>query len=30
MGGGRDRLGVWDGYVYTAMFKIDNQKGTIV
>ena len=25
--GGRDRLGVWDWYVHTAIFKIDNQQG---
>ena len=25
--GGRDSLGVWDGHVYTAIFKTDNQQG---
>ena len=25
--GGRDKLGVWDWHVYTAIFKIDNQQG---
>ena len=25
--GGRDRLGVWDWYIYTTVFKIDNQQG---
>ena len=24
---GRDSSGVWDGHVYTAMFKMDNQQG---
>ena len=24
---GRDSLGVWDGHVYAAIFKMDNQKG---
>ena len=28
--GGRDRLGVWDLYVHTAVFKIDNQQGPTV
>ena len=23
---GRDRLGIWDGHVYTAIFKIGNQQ----
>ena len=27
MGGGKDRLGVWDWQVHTAIFKIDNQQG---
>ena len=27
-GGGRDRLGVWDWHVHTAVFKIDNQQKT--
>ena len=26
----RDGLGVWDGHVHTAMFKIDNQQGPTV
>ena len=26
----RDRLGVWDGCVHTAKFKIDNQQGPSV
>ena len=30
MVGGRDRLGVWDGSVPTAIFKIDNQQGPTV
>ena len=25
---GKDKLGVWDGHVHTAIFKIDNQQGT--
>ena len=25
--GGKDSLGVWDGHVHTAIFKIDNQQG---
>ena len=29
-GGGRDRLGVWDGHVHTAVFKMDNQPGPTV
>ena len=28
--GERDRLGVWDGYVHTAIFKVDNQPGPTV
>ena len=28
--GGRDRVGVWDWHVHTAVFKIDNQKGPTV
>ena len=28
--GGRDREGVWDGQVHTAIFKIDNQQGPTV
>ena len=28
--GGRDRGGVWDGQVHTAIFKIDNQQGPTV
>ena len=27
---GKDRLGVWDGHVHTATFKIDNQQGPTV
>ena len=27
---GRDRLGIWDGHVYTAIFKIGNQQWPIV
>ena len=27
--GGRDRLGVWDWQVYTAVFKVDNQQGLL-
>lgn len=26
----RDSWGVWDGYIYTAAFKMDNQQGPIV
>ena len=26
----RDRLGVWDWHVHTAIFKTDNQKGPTV
>ena len=26
----RDRLGVWDCHVYTAIFKVDNQQGPTV
>ena len=26
---GRDSLGVWDGHVHTATFKMDNQVSTI-
>ena len=29
-GGGRDRLGVWDWHVHTAIFKIDDQQGPTV
>ena len=25
-----DRLGIWDGYVHTAIFKINNQQGPTV
>ena len=25
--GGRDRMGVWDWHIQTAIFKIDNQQG---
>ena len=28
--GGRDRLGVWDRHVHTAIFKTDNQQGRTV
>ena len=28
--GGRDRLGVWDWHILTAIFKIDNKQGPIV
>ena len=28
--GGRDRLGVWDWHVHTAIFKVDNQQGPTV
>ena len=28
--GGRDRLGVWDWQVHTAVFKIDKQQGPTV
>ena len=27
---GRDSLGVWDGYVHTAIFKMENQQGPTV
>ena len=27
---GRDKLGVWDGHVHTAIFKMDNQQKPIV
>ena len=27
--GGKDSYGVWDGHVYTAIFKMDNQQRTI-
>ena len=27
---GRDSLGVWDGYVHTAVFKMENQQGPTV
>ena len=27
---GRDSWGVWDGYVHTAIFKMDNQQGLAV
>ena len=27
MGRGRDRLGVWDWHLHTAIFKTDNQQG---
>ena len=26
----RDSLGVWEGHVHTAVFKMDNQQGPIV
>ena len=29
-GGGRDSEGLQDGYVHTAIFKMDNQQGPIV
>ena len=28
--GGRESLGVWDGHVHTAIFKMDNQQGPTV
>ena len=28
--GGRDSQGVWDGHVYSAILKMDNQKGPAV
>jgi len=28
--GGMDTLGIWDGYVHTAIFKINNQQGPTV
>ena len=28
--GGRDKLGVWDSQVHTAIFKTDNQQGPSV
>ena len=28
--GGRDSQGVWDGYVNTAIFKMENQQGPTV
>ena len=28
--GGRNSLGVWDGHVHTAIFKMDNQQGPTV
>ena len=30
LGGSRDRLGVWDRYVCTIMFKINSQQGPTV
>ena len=27
---GRDRWGVWDGHVHTALFKMDNQQSSTV
>ena len=27
---GRDKLGVWDRHIHTAIFKIDNQQGPTV
>ena len=27
---GRDSLGVWDGYVHTATFEMENQQGPTV
>ena len=29
-GRGKDRLGIWNWHVHTAIFKIDNQKGPMV
>ena len=29
-GWGRDNYGVWDGYVHTVIFKIDNQQGPTI
>ena len=26
---GRDSQGVWDGHVYTVIFKVDNQQGLL-
>ena len=28
--GGREKQGVWDGHVYTTVFKTDNQEGPTV
>ena len=28
--GGKDSLGVWDGHVHTAIFKMANQKGPTI
>ena len=28
--GGRDKLGVWDEYIHTTIYKIDNQQGPTV
>ena len=28
--GGKDSLGVWDGHVHTAIFKMDHQQGPTV
>ena len=25
----RDKLGVWDSYIYTTMYKTDNQQGPV-
>ena len=30
MGRGRDRLGVWDWHLHTAIFKTDNQQGSSI
>ena len=30
MDGGKDRQGVWDGHVHTAIFKTDSQQGSTV
>ena len=30
MGAGRDKLGAWDYYIHTTMYKIDNQQGPTI
>ena len=27
---GRERLGAWNGHIYSAIFKIDNQQGPLL